>query len=93
MVTYNDLFVAGVAFVGGGLSLAISVGPWPAPYELRTMAAIRDRYGMAAARATWMLIALASILAGVAIATGLRPSYARPTTDSGLRGVTVITPR
>ena len=78
MNSYNDLFVAGVALIGGLLSLAVSVGPWPAPYKLRTMALIRERYGMATARATWMLIAIASLLAGVAIASGIRPGYARP---------------
>ena len=89
MDSYGDLFVASVAVVGGTLALAVSLGPWPAPYELRTVAMIRQRYGMAAARAMWMLVALASLLAGVAIATGFRPGYATPDTDSGVSNAAV----
>ncbi|MEL6104718.1 MAG: hypothetical protein AAFU85_01720 [Planctomycetota bacterium] len=88
MSSYNDLLVAGVAVVGGVLALAASIGPWPAPYELRTMASIRDRYGMATARATWMLIALASLVVGIVIATGVRPGYAIPESGSGPRRAT-----
>lgn len=89
MDSYGDMFVASVAVVGGTLALAVSLGPWPAPYELRTVAMIRQRYGMAAARAMWMLVALASLLAGVAIATGFRPGYAVPEVESSVRDATV----
>lgn len=88
MTSYNDMFVAGVAVVGGLLAFAVSIGPWPAPYELRTMATIRDRYGMTTARATWMLIALASLIAGIVIATGVRPGYATPDASSSSREAT-----
>ena len=78
MVNYNDWLFAGIAMVGSLLALAVSVGPWSTPYRLRTIASVADRYGMSAARLVWLVIAIVSMLAGIAIATGIRPSYARP---------------
>jgi hypothetical protein len=78
MVNYNDWLVAGIAFTGSLMALAVSIGPWSSPYRLRTIAAVVDRYGKSAARVFWLVIAIVSMLAGIAIVTGIRPSYARP---------------
>ncbi|KAA5547314.1 hypothetical protein FYK55_02655 [Roseiconus nitratireducens] len=78
MNSYNDLFVATVAFVCAGGSLAVSLGPWVAPYQLRSIAHIRQRFGESAARLTWLVVAIVSLLAGLAIAGGIRPGYAQP---------------
>ncbi|MCO8121315.1 hypothetical protein NHH03_06165 [Stieleria sp. TO1_6] len=78
MSSYNDLFVATIALIGSALAAAIGVGPWQPPYHLRTFAGIVDRYGKTTARAVWLLIAVVSLLAGIAIANGMRPGYAKP---------------
>lgn len=84
MNSYNDLFVATIAFVGSVSALAVGIGPWQSPYRLRTIGTIVDRYGMTAARAIWVLVAVISLVAGIAIASGIRPSYAQP--DQGSVG-------
>ena len=84
MSSYNDMFVATVAMIASLSALAVSIGPWHAPYRLRSMAVIVERYGMTAARWVWVAVAVISLVAGVAIASGIRPSYARP--DSGTIG-------
>ena len=78
MTSYNDLFVAMVAFVGGVLALAVAIGPWQQPYHLRSISRVVDRYGMSAARSVWVLVAIVSLIAGLAIANGVRPGYATP---------------
>jgi len=80
---YNDLFVAAVALVGSVTALAASVGPWTLPYRLRTFSAIADRFGMTVARAAWMVVAIVSLMAGIAIACGIRPGYAVPSPPPG----------
>jgi len=82
VTSYDDLFVAAVALIGGGLALAVSVGPWTAPYRLRSISRINHRFGEPAARLTWMLVAIVSLLAGLAIVSGVRPSYAQPQSGS-----------
>ncbi|QEG02165.1 hypothetical protein Mal15_62490 [Stieleria maiorica] len=86
MTSYNDLFVATVAFVGSTLAFAVAVGPWRQPYHLRSIASVVDRYGMSAARFVWIVVAIISLIAGMAIASGVRPGYAKP--DPGLRDLT-----
>ncbi|QDV85021.1 hypothetical protein [Stieleria sp.] len=86
MTSYNDLFVAMVAFIGGVLALAVAIGPWQKPYHLRSIARVVDRYGMSAARSVWVLVAIVSLIAGMAIANGIRPGYATP--DRTLSGST-----
>ncbi|QDV40916.1 hypothetical protein Enr13x_07530 [Stieleria neptunia] len=78
MTSYNDLFVAMVAFVGGALALAVAIGPWQQPYHLRSISRVVDRYGMSAARSVWVLVAIISLIAGMAIASGVRPGFAKP---------------
>ena len=82
MSSYNDLFVATIAFVGSASALAVGIGPWQHPYRLRSIARVVDRYGMTVARGVWILIAVISLIAGIAIASGMRPGYAKP--DQGL---------
>jgi len=82
MNSYNDLIVATVAFAGATLALASGIGPWPHPYRLRSIAGIVDRYGITAARCIWIGVAIVSLIAGIAILSGLRPGYANP--DRGL---------
>ncbi|OYP37029.1 hypothetical protein [Rhodopirellula sp. MGV] len=78
MINYNDLFVSSVAMLGSASAFAVAVGPWREPYRLRTIAMVVDRYGMTAARAVWISIALISLSAGVSIARGIRPGFAQP---------------
>jgi hypothetical protein len=82
MNNYNDLFVSAVALVGSVAAFAVGVGRWQQPYRLRTIAAVVDRYGTAAARLVWIALAIISFIAGVAIAGGVRPGYAKPKTDA-----------
>ncbi|MCA9136988.1 MAG: hypothetical protein KDB00_09515 [Planctomycetales bacterium] len=82
MNSYNDWFVATVALIGSAAALAAGLGPWENPYRLRTIAGVVDRYGMVVARAVWIVVAIISLIAGIAIASGVRPSYAKP--DRGL---------
>ncbi|MDM4018740.1 hypothetical protein [Roseiconus lacunae] len=82
MINYNDLFVSCVAMLGSATAFAVGIGPWQEPYRLRTVAMIAQRYGMPAARMLWIAIAIISLVAGIAIARGIRPSYARPTPES-----------
>ncbi|MEM6365583.1 MAG: hypothetical protein AAF745_14235 [Planctomycetota bacterium] len=82
MNPYNDLLVASIALIGSFLALAISLGPWTTPYRLRSISHVVDRYGMPAARCVWIMIALVSLFAGVAIAGGFRPSFAKPAGDA-----------
>ena len=82
MSSYNDLLVATVAFVGATLAFAAGVGPWTQPYHLRSIAFVVDRYGMTIARVVWIFVAIVSLVAGVAIATGIRPGYAQPNQGS-----------
>lgn len=69
-----------VAIVAG----AIGVGPWTEPYRLRTFSTICDRFGKPAARGVWVAIALALLTSGLAILSGMRPSYAVPAQHADL---------
>ncbi len=82
MNSYNDMLVASVALIGSFLALAISLGPWTTPYRLRSISHVVNRYGMTAARSVWIVIALVSLLVGVAIASGFRPGFVKPATDA-----------
>lgn len=78
---YTDLIVAAVAISGALVSFGIGVGPWEPPYKLRSIAPVVERYGLSAGRCIWIVIALVSLVAGMAIASGVRPGYARPGPD------------
>ncbi|MDG2220297.1 MAG: hypothetical protein P8L85_02895 [Rubripirellula sp.] len=78
-MSYDEQFVGSLAIILSIISVAIAVGPWTAPYRLRTFSALTNRFGKPVARGVWVAIALASLTAGIAILTGVRPSYADPT--------------
>ena len=75
---YDDMLVGSLASVLAMIAIAISLGPWKRPYQLRSVAAVESRFGKTAARGVWLVIALASLIAGVVIFAGLRPVYALP---------------
>ncbi len=77
-MSHDETLVGSIALIVATVSLAIAVGPWNAPYQLRTVSSVSRRFGKPAARGLWMVIALASMTAGLAILSGLRPSYAVP---------------
>lgn len=82
MSNYNDLLVSAVALAASIAAFAIGVGPWQQPYRLRTIAAVLERFGTTAARLVWIALAIVSFVAGVAIAGGVRPGYAKPQPDA-----------
>ena len=77
-MTNDELLIGTLAIVLAMVAGAISMGPWLAPYRLRSFAGLSERYGKPVARGAWALIALASLTAGTAILTGMRPGYAKP---------------
>ncbi|MCC9644940.1 hypothetical protein LOC71_21905 [Rhodopirellula sp. JC740] len=74
----DDTLVGGVALCIAAICTAIAIGPWTAPYQVRSIASIQKHYGAVAARGAWLLIAILSAISGVAILNGIRPSYASP---------------
>jgi len=77
-VSYDEPLVGTLAILVAIIAAAIAVGPWSEPYRLRTFSAISQRYGKSVARGVWIAIAVASLTAGFAILSGLRPNYAAP---------------
>lgn len=77
-MSYDEPLVGAVAIVLAVIAAAIAVGPWSQPYRLRSFSAITQRFGKPVARGIWVAIAVASLTAGLAILTGIRPSYAVP---------------
>ncbi|KAA1257792.1 hypothetical protein LF1_02820 [Rubripirellula obstinata] len=75
-MTYDEPLVGTLAILMSLLAMAIAAGPWHVPYQLRTFAAICDRYGKPVARSIWLAIALAAFGSGLAILSGVRPGYA-----------------
>lgn len=78
MDSYSDPLVGTIAILLGLTAAAFSVGPWTVPYQLRTLDAVRRRFGTRAARLLWLAIAIASLTSGVAILGGMRPPYVEP---------------
>ena len=74
----DEFLVGSIAVVVAILAVAIALGPWNSPYQLRTISAVNRRFGKPVARVVWLAIALASMAAGLAILGGLRPHYAVP---------------
>jgi hypothetical protein len=83
-MSYDELFVGFLAIIMSIIAVAIAVGPWNEPYRLRSFSAITQRYGKRVARGVWIAIAVASLTAGFAILTGLRPNYVAPTQSADL---------
>lgn len=74
----DEVLVGTIALTLAAIAMVIASGPWQAPYELRTIKAVLSRFGKPAARGVWFLVAFASLIAGVSILGGFRPSYAVP---------------
>ena len=81
--SYNDEFVGALAIAISFITLAAGIGPWSPPYEIRSMLMIVEKFGKRAARILWVLIAIASLVAGIAVLSGIRPSYAQPMIEAG----------
>jgi hypothetical protein len=81
-MSYDEVFVGSLAVIIAIVAAAIAVGPWDKPYRLKSIAAIGRRFGRRfgkrVARGVWVAIAVASLTAGFAILTGMRPSYTHP---------------
>jgi hypothetical protein len=77
-MSYDETFVGSLAIIMAIVAAAIAVGPWNRPYRLRSFSAISQRFGKSVARGVWVAIAVAALTAGLAILTGLRPSYTHP---------------
>jgi hypothetical protein len=75
-VNPDEILVGSLALVFAVVSFSIGVGPWSAPYQLRTFQAVANRRGKTTARVVWVMISLALLVVGVAVLLGLRPSYA-----------------
>jgi hypothetical protein len=75
---YDEPLVGTIAIIVAIISAGIAVGPWTEPYRLRTFSAICRRFGKPVARGVWVAIAVALLGSGMAILSGLRPSYADP---------------
>ena len=75
---YDEPLVGSLAVIVAIAAAAIAIGPWSQPYRLRTFSAICRRFGKPVARGIWIAIAVALLTSGLAILSGLRPSYAVP---------------
>ena len=81
-VSYDEPFVGTLAIIIAIIAVAIAMGPWTQPYQLRSIAAIDRRFGKPVARGVWVAIAVTLFATGCAILSGTRPSYAQPTTPT-----------
>jgi hypothetical protein len=84
-VNLDEILVGSLALMFCVISGSIGLGPWNAPYQLRTFQSVTRRYGIKAARIVWLFISLAFLAVGLAVLLGLRPSYA--VTSTGRLGV------
>jgi Mg2+/citrate symporter len=73
--SFDQPLVGSIALVIATAAAIAGVGPWDSPYQLRTFAAIDQRYGRLAARLIWIAIAAVLMTMGLAIISGWRPSY------------------
>ncbi len=83
-MSYDEPLVGALAIIFAIAAIAVALGPWHVPYQLRSFSAVARRFGKPAARGLWMAIAIALMSAGVAIVSGFRPSYAKPAQQSSL---------
>lgn len=74
----DETLVGSLAIGLAAVALLVAIGPWPGPYRLPRVETVQQRYGKAAARGLWGVIALTLLTAGVAILGGVRPSYTQP---------------
>ena len=75
----DEVLIGSVALFSSLVAFSIGIGPWLAPYRLRTFDRIDQRFGKAAARMVWIAISIALLAAGLVILAGIRPGYTVPT--------------
>ncbi len=75
---YDESLVGSLALIFSLITFVIALGPWARPYRLSSIAAVHARFGKLAARGIWCFIAITSLVSGMAILNGVRPSYAMP---------------
>ncbi len=80
-MTLDEIFVGSLAVFFSLIGFSIGVGPWNAPYQLRTFQRVTQRYGKSKARVLWILISLVFLALGLSVLLGLRPSYASPSAE------------
>jgi len=78
---YDEPLVAAVAIGMAMIAAGIAVGPWNGPYRLRSIDAVSHRYGKTVARAVWIVVAVTMFATGLAIVSGVRPTFAVPSQD------------
>jgi hypothetical protein len=74
----SEWFVGGLAIVMASLVGWNAIVFTPALYDLRTISAVKSRYGRKAACGLLLAIATILLAAGVMILSGARPGYAVP---------------
>ncbi|TWT64724.1 hypothetical protein [Allorhodopirellula solitaria] len=74
----DEFFVGSLALALAILTTVIAIGPWTAPYQIRSVKYVQNRFGKSAARALWLAVAIITAASGVAILQGIRPGYAIP---------------
>lgn len=72
----NDILVGSITVLLSLAALAVAIGPWTSPYDLRIPKALRDRFGLATARFFFVVVCLVLAAIAVAIFLGIRPAYA-----------------
>ena len=77
-LSYDESLVGALSIFFAVTAAAVAVGPWSGPYQLRSIALVEKRFGKSAARGVWVALAIALLTAGIAILSGVRPSYAVP---------------
>ncbi|MEM6470830.1 MAG: hypothetical protein AAF802_14825 [Planctomycetota bacterium] len=80
-INYNDWLVSSLAFVIALAAAVVSVSSWEPPFKFRTVRPIVERFGKPAGRLFWVCVAIISMIAGIMIAGGIRPGYAKPSSD------------
>ena len=74
----DQIFVGAIALAIGGMALSASLGWWHRPFRVRTIMAIQERWGEAAARTVLGCIAAGMLGSGAAILLDARPGFAMP---------------
>ncbi len=84
-MSYDEPLVGGLSIMMSMVATFIAVGPWDQPYNLRSIDTVRQKFGKPVARGVWAAIAIAAFGSGVAILSGVRPSYAEQDIQVGSR--------
>ena len=77
-MSYDESLVGAISILFAVTAAAVAIGPWSSPYQLRSIAMVKQRFGKSAARGVWVAVSIGLLTAGVVILSGIRPSYAVP---------------